>query len=91
MDEIKFNSLQELYNRVKPALNTKRHELISRGYTYITNKDIWNYLTNYYWTNSQYLSLCEMVDDILNMNNDAFIKHMNNIISKDIERVETNE
>ena len=81
MDEIKFNSLQELYNRIKPALNTKRHELIDRGYTYVKNKDIWNYLTNHYWTNSAYLTLGEMVNDILNMNNDAFIQYINNEIN----------
>lgn len=81
MDDIKFDNLQELYNRIKPALNTKRHELIDRGYTYVKNKDIWNYLTNHYWTNSAYLTLGEMVNDILNMNNDAFIKYINNEIN----------
>ena len=82
MEDIEFDSLQDLYNRITPALNTKRHELMSRGFNYVKNKDIWNYLTNHYWTNSKYLSLSEMVDDILNMNNEAFIEYLNNNIRK---------
>ena len=33
--DIKFNSLEELYNRLKPALRTKVIEMHRNGYDYI--------------------------------------------------------
>ena len=40
--DIKFNSQEELYNRVKPALNAKLQELHRLGFSYVTINDIWN-------------------------------------------------
>ena len=69
MDDIKFDSLKELYDRWKPALTNKKDELHLLGYKYITEIDIWNYLKDKKWTNSHNLSLYEMVDDIINVEN----------------------
>lgn len=64
--EIYFNSLQELYLRLKPALSARRNELNRNGLTYITEEDIWNYFKETKWKNSSNLSLHEMVSDVFN-------------------------
>ena len=38
--DLEFNSLQELYNRLKPALLTKQSEMRRNGYEYIRIEDI---------------------------------------------------
>lgn len=75
--DIKFNSVEELYKRITPALRTKKKELKRLGYTYINEEDIWNYFKDNKWTSSKGLSLSEMVDDILNGDNkkiDSYVK-----------------
>ena len=42
--ELEFSSVEELYNRLKPALRTKLSELSEYGYGYLKIEDIWNYL-----------------------------------------------
>lgn len=64
--DITFASLEELYERLKPALTTKTEEMRRTGYDYIKPEDVWNYLKENKWKNSQNLALHEMVDDILN-------------------------
>ena len=39
-----FTTLEQLYERLKPALRTKMREMRSLGYVYIREEDIWNYL-----------------------------------------------
>ena len=68
--DLNFSSLEELYNRLKPALRTKKRELNENGYGYLKLEDIWNYLKENRWTNSSNLSLNDMVSDILNADND---------------------
>ena len=65
--EIIFSSKEELYNRVKPALNAKTVELYRLGYSYIQAIDIWNYLIEFKWTKSKDLMLSDIVDDILHV------------------------
>lgn len=64
--EISFNSLQELYDRIKPALITKQEEMKRHGYTYLKEEDIWNYFKETKWIKSNNLSLYQMVSDVLN-------------------------
>ena len=64
--EIYFNSFQELYLSLKPALSARRNELNRNGLTYITEEDIWNYFKETKWKNSSNLSLHEMVSDVFN-------------------------
>ena len=66
---LEFNSLKELYNRIKPALETKTNEMKRVGYSYIKEEDIWNYLKEIKWKKSNDLSLHEMINDILNTDN----------------------
>ena len=69
MMEIEFNSLEELYNRLRPALNVKLSELKANGYGYLKLEDIWNYLKENKWKSSHDLMLSDMVSDILNSDN----------------------
>lgn len=63
---IEFNSLEDLYKRLKPALLTKKEEMNRTLYPYIKEEDIWNYLKEVKWKKTIDLSLAEMVNDILN-------------------------
>ena len=76
MDNIKFNSLEELYNRLVPAMQTKVDELKLVGISYINVDDIWNYLRKYKWSKGKDLTLSECVDDILNTSDDEYKKYM---------------
>ncbi|CCY45581.1 post-transcriptional regulator [Clostridium sp. CAG:1193] len=62
--EYEFKTLKELYDRIKPALTSKRKEFIRIGINYITEVDIWNYLADKKWKSASELSLSEMVSDI---------------------------
>lgn len=67
--DIEFNSVLDLYNRVKPALRTKLKELKRENYDYIKEEDVWNYLIKTKWSNANGLVLCDVVDDILHIEN----------------------
>lgn len=66
---IKFESLTELYKRVRPALTIKKLELKRLGFNYIKEEDIWNFFKETKWGRASNLSLSEMVNDILNCDN----------------------
>lgn len=70
--DITFNSTKELYDRIMPALRTKREEMRRHGYSYIKEEDVWNYLKEVKWVKASNLSLAEMVSDVLNTE-DAYI------------------
>lgn len=75
--DIEFNNVKELYERLKPALNTKVTELKRNDLDYIKIEDIWNYLKDSKWTQANNLLLYQMVDDILNLDNveiDEYVK-----------------
>lgn len=74
--DIVFNSVEELYERIKPALLTKKQEMNRDGYAYIKEEDIWNYLKEIKWKNSRDLSLSDMVDDVLNSENFTIDKYL---------------
>lgn len=68
--ELEFKSEQELYDRLKPALEAKLTELKNNSYGYLKIEDIWNYLKETKWRDSNNLVLSEMVSDILNSDNE---------------------
>ena len=84
--EMEFKSVSELYQRVLPALRTKKHELHKNGYTYLKEEDIWNYLKETKWSKSVDLFLADMVEDILNTKNQEFDLYFKEKL-KDKERV----
>ena len=65
--ELEFTSLEQLYQRLKPALVAKTNEMRMQGYKYVKEDDVWNYLKEVKWSNSKNLLLFEMVRDILNV------------------------
>lgn len=76
MNEIKFNSLEDLYNRLKPALRSKIKELRKIDKVYIKEDDIFEYLTDNKWENSNNLTLDQMVDDILYVDNNKIDEYV---------------
>lgn len=82
-----FNSLEELYNRLKPALEAKRIQMKRNGFNYIRIEDIWNYLKEIKWKKARDLSLYEMVDDVLNIDDiviDSYIRGKMNLKNREI-------
>lgn len=77
MNDLKFESLKELYDRVLPALRSKVKELKRQNVSYIKEEDIWNILKTSKWMNHQTLTLAEMVDDILNTDINILIQKKN--------------
>ena len=71
--DIEFNSVEELYRKVIPALNVKRRILEKRNMK-ISNNEIFKYLVKNLWSKKEGLALCDIVNDILSTNDDVFRK-----------------
>ena len=67
---LKFNNIKELYELLLPALETKEIQLKRNDYFGLTKKDIWEYLKETKWKNSNNLRIYQMVYDILYVDND---------------------
>ena len=78
MKEIFFDSEEELYDRIKPALRSKKKILLKKGVKYITEQDIWDFMINNVWVNSSGLELCDMVDIILHAEDALIIEFYHN-------------
>ena len=63
---MEFESVQELKDRVMPALKMKEEKLKSEGFDF-SSEDIWFYLKQNKWTKSRNLTLNEIVNDILKL------------------------
>ena len=82
--DIEYNNVKELYERLKPALNTKVIELQRNDLDYIKVEDIWNYLKDSKWSKANNLLLYEMVDDILNLDNNIIDEYVKGEIRKKV-------
>lgn len=80
--DIGFQSIEELYRRVKPALTTKMREMHRNGISYIKEEDIWNYLKDKKWRTAKDLSLHQMVSDILNCEDILVDDHFKGTLSR---------
>ena len=76
-----FNSKEELYKMIEPALDAKKSELNRWGYRYIHKNDIWNYLILTKWTKAHDLELSDIVSDILNCDNKLLDKYLKERVS----------
>lgn len=85
--DLEFTSAVDLYDRVKPALKTKLKELKRQKLDYIRMEDIWNYLIKNKWMSAHGLDLCDVVNDILNVENnkiDEYVKAEHKRIEQEI-------
>lgn len=82
IDNIEFQSIKELYDRLLPALRTKKMEMTRLGINYIQEQDIWNYLKDIKWKKANNLSLYEMVNDVLNTDNGLIENYLKNKLKK---------
>ena len=73
MEEIRFESLTALYERLYPAFNTKCNELKSNNID-VSEIDLWNYLKDHKWKNSRDISMVSLVEDILHVDIDDYLK-----------------
>jgi len=69
MEDITFSSIKELYNRLLPALKSKKKSLKNDGYINIQEKDIWEYMYLNKWKDETGITLADMVSDILHEDN----------------------
>lgn len=70
-----YKSQSELYQGLIPALNVKVKYLKKAGYKDITKEDIWNYLKESKWKSSIDLTLGDMVQDILHIDNSELVSY----------------
>lgn len=75
MEEFKFKSLNELFNRLYPAFNAKVNELKNENIL-VTEIILWNYLKENIWIDSASLTLYDMVDDIFSLDKEKIIKYL---------------
>ena len=78
-----FSNLNELYNRLKPALKSKCNDLKRVGINYIQEVDIWNYLRQNNWVKRTNLTLGDMVNDIMTVSNNDLVLYVQNIMDSD--------
>lgn len=86
-----ITTLEQLYERLKPALRTKKNEMKSLGYMYIKEEDVWNYLKEVKWINSKNLLLFEMVRDVLNVDNEKIDNYVRQKLNSRERRIYFNE
>ncbi len=83
MEEFKFNTLDELYKKLYPALVTKTNDLKRNGFSYIKEEDIWNYLRHNYWNKNKKITLFDLVNDILSTPDYLLDEYVSNLRHND--------
>lgn len=91
MKDLEFKSLDELYNRLKPAMESKVTELKLKHMNYIKVTDVWNYLSSNVWKNGQDLDLNSMVSDILNLDEEKLSAYVLKILEKSDRKIDMDE
>lgn len=84
-ERMSFNSEEELYHHLLPALRSKRKLLVSDGYKSILEKDIWNFMREKKWNLAYGLEICDMVDDILNTPNNLIVSFIQDMLKPKAE------
>lgn len=83
--DIEFKSLDDLYKRLKPALYSKVVELKRMGLEYIKEEDIFNYLSQNFWSKKDNLSISDLTNDILYLDKNLITNYCMNLL-KDTDR-----
>ncbi len=60
-----FSTLKDLYERVLPALKSKVKELKKSHLSFVTERDVWDCLRKSKWNKESDLTLYDIVNDIL--------------------------
>lgn len=84
--DVAFNSVEDLYKRVKPALRSKIREFKRQNVFYVKEEDVWNFLVENKWKMTKGLELNEIVDDILNIDNEKIILYVQTKMGKFVRR-----
>lgn len=71
--DIEFNSQEELYRRVKPALTSKRREFKRYGIE-ANEQEIWMYLVENEFKKGINLTLADIVSEIMHLEKENFMK-----------------
>ena len=77
MNDEKFSSLSELYQRLTPALKCKCNEM-GRAHMIISEAELWKYLCTNVWKDKNGLTIDEMVDNILNSDSFTIFSEVKN-------------
>lgn len=77
-----FKTLDELYNKVKPALYSKVMEFKRNHINYIKEEDIWNYLSITFWRKAESLTILDMVNDIMALKEEDMKTYVHDILRK---------
>ena len=77
-----FQSIDELYQRVLPALRTKVHLLEMNDISFVCENDIWNLLMDK-WKRGKNLTLFDIVDDILRLDEKTILENYENYKDED--------
>ncbi len=91
MDD-KFETLNDLYKRLKPALYSKVLELKRNGLEYIKEEDIFNYLLESSWSKKNNLSISDLTSEILYLDNSLISSYCLKILKeskRDLNEMET--
>ena len=88
---IEFRNVQELYNRIKPALYSKVKEIRRNGIDYVKEEDIWNYLSMYNWKESENLCLSSMVSNIMDLDIDVIKNYSLGLLKDDNRDIDMEE
>jgi len=76
MEHEKFTSLNSLYERLVPALRTRMHELHQKKLYFIKEEDIFQAIRINRWNDTRGLTLFDMVDDILNIEEEIILEYI---------------
>ena len=71
-----FKTLKELYDRLAPALKSKVKELKAKGYSFLTEKDLWDYLKNNKWNTETDLTLYDLVSEIFYIEETDLVRYL---------------
>ena len=80
-----FKTIDDLFKRLKPALYSKVIELKRKGLDYIREEDIFNYLLETSWSEKDNISISELTNDILYLDDNLITNYVMNIF-KNTER-----
>lgn len=75
--ELEFKSEQELYERVLPALKSKKAELKRKGYKNITEENMWRFLATEIFAKMVDLTLADVVSYIIHIDEERLVQYIN--------------